>query len=123
MLSAHDPRENMLLGNVYATPTALDRSGIRFEDLDLVEIHEAFAAQVLANLRCFESAEFFKEKLNRTSPLGKFDPEKTKHLGGILGLWSSLCCHPEFESRSIYCMVSVNKWTICIRHRLCGRRA
>ena len=51
----------MLLGNVYATPTALDRSGIRFEDLDLVEIHEAFAAQVLANLRCFESAEFFKE--------------------------------------------------------------
>lgn len=82
--SAHDPRENMLLGNVYATPTALDRSGIGFEDLDLVEIHEAFAAQVLANLRCFESAEFFKEKLNRASALGALDHQKLNIWGGSL---------------------------------------
>ena len=52
---ALDPRENMLLGNVYACPEALDLAGLKLKDIDLVEIHEAFAAQVLSNVKCFST--------------------------------------------------------------------
>ena len=81
---ALDPRENMLLGNVYAMPEALERSGAELNDMDLVEIHEAFYAQVLSNLRCFEDKEFFEEKLGRTKVLGPVDPEKLNIWGGSM---------------------------------------
>ena len=79
---ALDPRENMLLGNVYSTPIALDRAGLTLEDMDLIEIHEAFAAQVLSNLKCFSDDEFFQSKLGREKSLGKVDPAK-------LNIWGS----------------------------------
>jgi len=81
---ALDPRENMLLGNVYSVPGALEKAGVTLKDMDLVEIHEAFAAQVLCNLRCFEDAEFFAEKLNRNEPIGPVDPEKLNVWGGSM---------------------------------------
>jgi acetyl-CoA acyltransferase len=81
---ALDPRENMLLGNVYACPDALDRSGATLQDMDLVEIHEAFAAQVLSNLKCFADADFFKEKLGRDKPIGVVDPDKLNIWGGSM---------------------------------------
>jgi acetyl-CoA acyltransferase len=79
---AIDPRENMLLGNVYSTPIALDRAGLTLEDLDLIEIHEAFAAQVLSNLKCFADDAFFQEKLGREKALGEVDMSK-------LNIWGS----------------------------------
>ena len=79
---AIDPRENMLLGNVYSTPIALDRAGLTLDDLDLIEIHEAFAAQVLSNLKCFSDDEFFQEKLGREKALGEVDMSK-------LNIWGS----------------------------------
>ena len=82
--SALDPRENMLLGNVYSPPFALDRAGLRLPDMDLVEIHEAFAAQVLANLKCFTDKKFFEEKLSRTDVLGEIDPSKLNIWGGSM---------------------------------------
>ncbi len=79
---ALDPRENMLLGNVYSAPIALERAGLTLQDLDLIEIHEAFAAQVLSNLKCFGDDKFFQEKLGRDKALGDIDMDK-------LNIWGS----------------------------------
>ena len=81
---ALDPRENMLLGNVYACPDALDKAGNSLADMDLVEIHEAFAAQVLSNLKCFDDAAFFEEKMGRSKALGTVDPERLNVWGGSM---------------------------------------
>ncbi len=82
--AALDPRENMLLGNVYSVPGALDRAGVGLGDMDAVEIHEAFAAQVLSNLRCMASKTFFEEKLGRSEPLGEIDRDKLNIWGGSM---------------------------------------
>ncbi|PMC22174.1 acetyl-CoA C-acyltransferase FadI, partial [Klebsiella aerogenes] len=47
-----------LLGPAWATPLALDRAGITLADLTLIDMHEAFAAQTLANLQCLASNRF-----------------------------------------------------------------
>jgi acetyl-CoA acyltransferase len=81
---ALDPRENMLLGNVYACPEALDRAELKLKDIDIVEIHEAFAAQVLSNVKCFDDAAFFEEKLNRSEKLGELDMDKVNIWGSSI---------------------------------------
>jgi acetyl-CoA acyltransferase len=81
---ALDPRENMLLGNVYACPEALDRAELKLSDIDIVEIHEAFAAQVLSNAKCFDDAAFFAEKLNRSEKLGELDMDKVNIWGSSI---------------------------------------
>ncbi len=53
--AALDPGEQLLMGPVLAAPVALQRAGLTLADMDLVEMHEAFAAQVLCNLKGFES--------------------------------------------------------------------
>lgn len=82
--AGQDPRENMLLGNVYSTPIALDRAGLQLADVDFIEIHEAFAAQVLSNLKMFKDDEFFKTKLGRDKALGEIDMAKLNVRGGSL---------------------------------------
>lgn len=82
--AGQDPRENMLLGNVYSMPLALDRAGIGLEQLDFLEIHEAFAAQVLSNLKMLKDDEFFRTKLGRDKSLGEVDPAKLNVRGGSL---------------------------------------
>jgi acetyl-CoA acyltransferase len=64
-------REPLLIGPAYAMPRALKMAGIRWEDLDLVEMHEAFAAQVLSTIRAIESREWCKEKLGLDAPIAK----------------------------------------------------
>jgi acetyl-CoA acyltransferase len=82
--AGQDPRENMLLGNVYSTPLALDRAGLTLDQLDFIEIHEAFAAQVLSNIKMFKDAEFFRSKLGRDRVLGEIDPAKLNVRGGSM---------------------------------------
>ncbi len=82
--AGQDPRENMLLGNVYSVPGALDRAGLWLDDLDFIEIHEAFAAQVLSNLKMFTDKDFFQTKLARDKVLGEVDPAKLNVRGGSL---------------------------------------
>jgi acetyl-CoA acyltransferase len=53
-LAAVDPGEQLLMGPVVAVPVALTRAGITWRDLGLIEMHEAFSAQVLSNFRGFE---------------------------------------------------------------------
>ncbi|GLP96595.1 acetyl-CoA C-acyltransferase FadI [Paraferrimonas sedimenticola] len=82
--AAIDVWEDMLMGPSYATPLALERAGMTLDDVDLVEMHEAFAAQALANVKMFASSEFAKQKLNRTSAIGEIDMDKFNVLGGSL---------------------------------------
>ena len=63
--AATDPGDQLLQGPAYAAPVALDRAGLRLADMDVVEMHEAFAAQVLSNLQAFASRKFAEERLGR----------------------------------------------------------
>lgn len=82
--TAIDVMEDMLMGPSYATPLALDRAGMTLADLDLVDMHEAFAAQTLANVKMFASRKFAEEKLNRTQAIGDIDESKFNVLGGSI---------------------------------------
>lgn len=82
--AAIDVQEDMLLGPAYATPIALDRAGLTLQDLDLIDMHEAFAAQTLANIKMFASPQFAREKLGRDEAIGAIDLEKFNVLGGSL---------------------------------------
>lgn len=81
---AIDPRENMLLGNVHSIPGALDRAGVTLGEIDLVDIHEAFAAQVLSNVRLLDDATFLSEEMGRSSVVGEIDPDKLNIWGGSI---------------------------------------
>ncbi|KHN63235.1 3-ketoacyl-CoA thiolase [Dickeya fangzhongdai] len=82
--SAIPVQQDMLAGPAYATPLALDRAGIRLDDLALIDMHEAFAAQALANLHLFASAEFARDKLGRSAPVGEVDRERFNVRGGSI---------------------------------------
>ena len=78
--------ERMGLGPAYATPIALKRAGIEFSDLDVVELNEAFAAQVMACLKAFDSDQFAREKLDLPKKLGSLDMSKLNINGGAIAL-------------------------------------
>src|SRR5690606_38365751 len=81
-----DPRWQLLIGPALATPVALDRAAMTLDDIDLIDLHEAFAAQILAVRRAFASAEFAKEHLGRDEPLGEIPDEKLNIYGGPISL-------------------------------------
>ncbi|ABE54814.1 3-ketoacyl-CoA thiolase [Shewanella denitrificans OS217] len=82
--TAIDVWQDMLMGPSYATPLALKRAGMELEDLTLIEMHEAFAAQTLANMQMFGSKKFAAEKLGRNRAIGDIDMSKFNVLGGSL---------------------------------------
>lgn len=84
--AALDPRGQMLMGPSYATPIALDRAGVKLSDLDVIDMHEAFAAQVLSNTQAFASKKFAEEKLGRSEAIGEIDPAKFNPTGGSIAI-------------------------------------
>jgi acetyl-CoA acyltransferase len=84
--AAIDPGWQMLMGPSFATPLALERAGISLKNLDLIDMHEAFAAQVLSNTQAFESDTFAKEKLGRSEKLGEIDWDKFNVTGGSIAI-------------------------------------
>ena len=76
----------MGLGPVFAIAKAEDKLGLTLEQADLVEINEAFAAQVLAVLKCLKSEEFAKKMLGRERPVGKIDKDRLNVNGGAIAL-------------------------------------
>ena len=80
-----DP-SRMGLGPVYAIAKAEEKTGLTLEDADLVEINEAFAAQVLAVLKCMRSDEFAQKHLGRNRPVGKVAKERLNVNGGAIAL-------------------------------------
>lgn len=71
--AAVDPSDQLLIGPVYATPIALERGKVGLADMDLIDMHEAFAAQVLSVVKAFESEEFASTKLGRAEAIGEID--------------------------------------------------
>jgi acetyl-CoA acyltransferase len=84
-VAAVDPGWQLLMGPAYAVPTALDRAGITWKELGLVEIHEAFASQVLSNVEAWAS-KAWAERLGRAAPVGEVDWEKTNVHGGSIAI-------------------------------------
>ena len=84
--AAVDPAGQMLMGPAYAAPKALDAAGLKLSDLDLIDMHEAFAAQVLSNTQAFASKRFAEEKLGRSEPLGEVDFGKLNVNGGSIAI-------------------------------------
>lgn len=76
----------MGLGPTYATPLALRRAGVRFQDIALIEINEAFAAQVIANEIAMTSPRFAREKLGLDEPVGEIDRSILNVNGGAIAL-------------------------------------
>lgn len=77
--------QRMGLGPAYATPKALAEAKVAFKDIDLLEMNEAFAAQVLANVACFRSQEF-AQKIGLSAPIGEIDLDKLNVNGGAVAL-------------------------------------
>jgi len=85
-VAAVDPGEQLLMGPAYAVPRALDRAGIAWRDLGLVEMHEAFASQVLSNIQAFESDMWAREHLGRDERVGDVDWDTLNVMGGSIAI-------------------------------------
>ena len=83
--AALDPGEQLLMGPVLAAPVALKRAGLGLDDMDLVEMHEAFAAQVLSNLKGFVSRDW-AQRAGFDKPVGEVDPERLNVMGGSISI-------------------------------------
>jgi acetyl-CoA acyltransferase len=81
-----DPGHQLLQGPAYAAPVALARAGVTLADVDLVEMHEAFAAQVLSNLKALASKKFAREELGRDEPVGVPDFDRINVNGGSIAI-------------------------------------
>lgn len=78
--------ERMGLGPAYATPIALKRAGLKLKDIGLIELNEAFAAQVLACVKAMGSAKFAQEKLGLSEAVGEVPMDKLNVNGGAIAL-------------------------------------
>jgi Acetyl-CoA acetyltransferase len=83
--AALDPGEQLLQAPVLAAPVALQRAGLTLKDIDLIEMHEAFAAQLLSNLRGFES-KTWAERAGFSQPVGEVDRAKLNVMGGSIAI-------------------------------------
>ncbi len=84
--TALDPAGQLLQGPAYAAPLALDRAGLTMRDIGLMEMHEAFAAQVLSNLQALTSRAFAEKELGRTEAVGHPDIENINVMGGSIAV-------------------------------------
>jgi acetyl-CoA acyltransferase len=85
-LVAMDPLEELLLGPALAIPLALERAGLELDDVDVFELHEAFAGQMLAVLVVLEDERFARERLRRDRPVGRIDLARLNRWGGSLSV-------------------------------------
>lgn len=84
--AALDPNWQLLMGPSFATPKALDKAGLALADIDVIDMHEAFAAQVLSNTQAFASAEWSKRWLDRDEAIGEVHEDKFNLYGGSISL-------------------------------------
>lgn len=83
---SQDPKDQLLLGPAYATPKILKKSGLSLSDIDVFEFHEAFAGQILANLKALDSDWFAKTYMGLQSKVGVPPMEKFNNWGGSLSI-------------------------------------
>ena len=102
-VAALDPLEELLLGPAMTVPVALDAAGLGLGEVEVVELHEAFAAQVLAVLKVLDDETFCRERLGRERPVGRIDPARLNTWGGSVSVGHPFgatgarlitnCCH------------------------------
>jgi acetyl-CoA acyltransferase len=85
-VAAVDPGGQLLMGPALAIPQALERASLQLSDMDLIDMHEAFAAQVASNIQALESETWAREKLGRSRALGKVDRDRLNVCGGSIAL-------------------------------------
>jgi len=85
-VAAVDPADQLLMGPAYAVPTALERAGIAWKDLGLVEMHEAFASQLLSNIQALESREWAQQHLGRSETVGEVNWDTLNVMGGSIAI-------------------------------------
>jgi acetyl-CoA acyltransferase len=85
-VAAVDPGGQLLMGPGLAIPMVLERAGLQLSDVDLLEMHEAFAAQVASNVQALESEAWAREKLGRASAVGRVDRARLNVCGGSIAL-------------------------------------
>jgi acetyl-CoA acyltransferase len=85
-VAAVDPGGQLLMGPGLAIPKALERAGLGLAEIDLIEMHEAFAAQVASNIQALESQTWAREKLGHSTAVGQVDLERLNVCGGSIAL-------------------------------------
>ncbi len=85
-VAAVDPAWQLLMGPALAIPMALDRAGLTLGDMDLIEMHEAFGAQVASNIQALESETFAKERLGRSARVGVVDRSRLNVCGSSIAI-------------------------------------
>ena len=85
-IAALDPTEELLLGPALTIPGALEKAGLELDDVAVVELHEAFAAQVLAVLKLLDDESFCRERLDRKQTVGQVNIERLNAWGGSLAV-------------------------------------
>ena len=81
-----DPADQLLMGPALAMPKALDRAGLQLSDVDFVDMHEAFAAQVLSVLKMLASDAFARARLGRDKAVGEVNPDELNLYGGSVAI-------------------------------------
>ncbi len=84
-VAAVDPGWQLLMGPALAVPRALSRAGLTWDEIGVLEIHEAFAAQVLSNVQAWGSAEW-ASRLGLPGPAGEVDWDRTNLMGGSIAV-------------------------------------
>ena len=84
--AALDPFDQLLQGPSFALPIALDRAEVKLSDIGVIEMHEAFAAQVLSNIQWIGSKKFAQDRLGRSEAIGEIDPTKINRTGGSIAI-------------------------------------
>jgi len=101
---SQDPVDQLLLGPAYATPKVLEKAGLDVTDIDVWEVHEAFAGQIIANLKAMDSDWFGKNYMNRQGKVGAPDLNKFNLWGGSLSIG-----HPFAATGVRLCMHTANR--------------
>jgi len=86
VFTGQDVEDELLLGPAYAISQVLEKAGLTLDQMDVIELHEAFAGQVLTNIKCLASDDFAKEKLGRDKAVGIVDNSKLNNWGGSLSI-------------------------------------
>jgi len=101
---SQDPKDQLLLSPAYVTPVILKKQGLTLKDIDVLEYHEAFAGQILANLKAMGSDKFCQEHMGLKEKVGEVDMDKFNKWGGSLSIG-----HPFGATGVRLCMHAANR--------------
>jgi acetyl-CoA acyltransferase len=101
---SQDPKDQLLLGPAYGIPKVLNKAGLKVKDIDVWEVHEAFAGQICANLKALDSKWFSQKYLGQSDTVGAPDLSKWNNWGGSLSIG-----HPFGATGVRLCMHAANR--------------